>query len=45
MTKFTNGHADTKGVYFDEENRRHLLGIRQAFAELARDLVAKKQAG
>ena len=43
MTKFTNGHADTKGVYFDEENRRHLLGIRQSFAELARDLVAKNR--
>jgi hypothetical protein len=24
MKKFTNGHADVKGVYFDEENRRHL---------------------
>lgn len=43
MTKFTSGHANVKGVYFDEENRRHLLGIRQAFAELARDLVAKNR--
>ena len=41
MTKFTNGHADTKGVYFDEENRRHLIGLRQAYAELAKDLIAK----
>ncbi len=43
MTKFTNGHADKKGVYFDEENRRHLIGIRQSFADLAKDLVAKNR--
>jgi hypothetical protein len=43
MTKFTNGHAATKGVYFDEENRRHLIGLRQAYAELAKDLVAKNR--
>lgn len=43
MTKFSNGHAATKGVYFDEENRRHLYGIRQAYADLAKDLVAKNR--
>ncbi len=43
MTKFKNGHADTKGVYFDEENRRHLIGLRQAYGELAKDLIAKNR--
>jgi len=28
-----------RGVYFDEENRRHLLGIRQSFVEVAGSLV------
>lgn len=41
MTKFVNGHADVKGVYFDEENRRHLYGLRQAYADLAGELLAK----
>jgi len=41
MTKFTNGHADVKGVYFDEENRRHLYTIRQSFGDLAKGLMAK----
>jgi hypothetical protein len=41
MTKFSNGHADVKGVYFDEENRRHLYTIRQSFADLAKELLAK----
>jgi hypothetical protein len=41
MKKFTNGHADVKGVYFDEENRRHLYTIRQSYADLARELLAK----
>ena len=35
MNKFASGNADKKGVYFDEENRRHLLGMRGAYAELA----------
>ena len=43
MTKFSNGHAATPGVYFDEENRRHLIGLRQAYGELATDLVAKNR--
>src|SRR6185503_15888100 len=44
MTKFRNGNADKKGVYYDETNRAHLStvqGIRQAFADLAQDLNSK----
>ena len=41
MTKFSNGHADVKGVYFDEENRRHLYQIRQSYGDLARELLAR----
>jgi hypothetical protein len=41
MKKFTSGHANVKGVYFDEENRRHLYTIRQSYADLARELLAK----
>ncbi|MFY7651767.1 MAG: DUF2723 domain-containing protein, partial [Chitinophagaceae bacterium] len=41
MNKFAFGNADVKGVYFDEENRRHLIGIRQAYAELAAELAVK----
>jgi hypothetical protein len=46
MTKFKNGNADKKGVYFDETNRLHLStiqGIREAFAELALDLINKNR--
>lgn len=35
MNKFAFGNAQTKGVYFDEENRRHLNSIRLAFAQVA----------
>ena len=35
MDKFRYGNADKKGVYFDEENRRHLNNIRQAFADVS----------
>jgi hypothetical protein len=35
MTKFAFGNAAKKGVYFDEENRRHLLNIRSIYAEAA----------
>lgn len=38
-----SGNADKPGVYFDEENRRHLLTIRQAHTELAYDLVQKNR--
>ncbi|HUC83532.1 MAG TPA: hypothetical protein VMR70_21645, partial [Flavisolibacter sp.] len=32
---FRTGNAQNPGVYFDEENRRHLLTIRSAYASLA----------
>lgn len=41
MNKFSYGNANLKGVYFDEENRRHLNYIRQAYTEVAIDLVEK----
>ncbi|HJV18336.1 MAG TPA: DUF2723 domain-containing protein [Sediminibacterium sp.] len=41
LNVFKTGNADLKGVYFDEENRRHLNTIRSAYAELAIDLAAK----
>ncbi|MCK9402250.1 MAG: DUF2723 domain-containing protein [Chitinophagaceae bacterium] len=41
MNKFAFGNANVKGLYFDEENRRHLNTIRSAYAELAIDLVSK----
>ena len=41
MNKFSNGNADKKGVYYDEENRRHLYTLRQSFADLARELLVK----
>jgi hypothetical protein len=56
-TKYGFGGADRKGVYFDEENRRHLLNIRGVFAEAvgnmadlgdkerAKKLLAKVEAG
>ena len=39
MKKFAFGNANIKGVYFDEENRRHLLNIRQAYATAASSLA------
>ena len=41
MNKFAAGNADIRGVYFDEPNRRQLISIRSAYAELAMDLAAK----
>ncbi|MDB5196212.1 MAG: hypothetical protein JWP88_582, partial [Flaviaesturariibacter sp.] len=42
MQKFEFGGANLKkGVYFDEENRRHLLSIRSVFAEAAGNLADK----
>lgn len=35
MNRFSSGNANRPGVYFDEENRRHLINIRQAYADLA----------
>jgi hypothetical protein len=43
MNVFSAGNANVKGVYFDEENRRHLNTIRNAYAELAIDLSAKNR--
>lgn len=40
LNVFAAGNADKKGVYFDEENRRHLNTIRSAYADLAIDLAA-----
>jgi hypothetical protein len=40
MNKFAFGAADRKGVYFDEENRRHLNSIRLAYASAAANLAA-----
>jgi hypothetical protein len=39
MTKFRTGGANKPGVYFDEENRRHLLSIRATYAESAGNLA------
>lgn len=39
MKKYEFGGANKKGVYFDEENRRHLLNIRGIFAEAAGNLA------
>jgi len=43
MNKFAFGNANVPGVYFDEENRRHLNTIRTAYAELAIDLATKSR--
>lgn len=39
MTRFGYGNAVTPGVYFDEENRRHLNSIRASHAILAMNLA------
>ncbi len=41
MKQFRFGNADKAGVYFDEENRRHLNNIRQAYADVAVNLAGK----
>lgn len=41
MDKFEFGGADKKGNYFDEENMRHLLAIREIFGEAAGILADK----
>jgi len=41
LNTFAFGNANLKGVYYDEENRRHLNSIRNAYAELAIDLAGK----
>ena len=39
MNKFAYGNANTPGVYYDEENRRHLNTIKFATAQLAASLA------
>lgn len=39
MTKYEFGGADKKGVYFDEENRRHILNLRALYAEAAGNMA------
>jgi hypothetical protein len=39
MKKFAFGNANVPGVYFDEENRRHLNTIRMQYAQVANDLA------
>jgi hypothetical protein len=39
LNKFKFGNADKKGVYFDEENRRHLNNIRLNYAQIANMFV------
>ena len=39
MNKFAFGNANVTGVYFDEENRRHLNSIRLAYAKAAGNLA------
>ncbi len=39
MNKFVFGNANKPGVYFDEENRRHLNSIRLAYATAAGNLA------
>jgi hypothetical protein len=43
MNKFAYGNANLPGVYFDEENRRHLNIIRRAEIDLASDLSNKNR--
>ena len=38
-SKFVFGNANVSGVYFDEENRRHLNSIRLAYAQAAGNLA------
>jgi hypothetical protein len=39
MTKYEFGGAGKKGVYFDEENRRHILNLRALYAEAAGNMA------
>lgn len=43
MNKFAFGNCDKPGVYFDEENRRHLNSIRQAYAIAAINFAQKNR--
>jgi hypothetical protein len=39
LEKYAFGGAENPGVYYDEENRRHLLNIREIYAEAAGNLA------
>lgn len=39
MNQFRGGNANKPGVYFDEENRRHLISIRTTYAQAAAGLA------
>ncbi len=39
MNQFEFGGANKKGVYFDEENRRHILAIRSLYGEAAGNMA------
>jgi Protein of unknown function (DUF2723) len=39
MNKFAFGSAEKQGVYFDEENRRHLNSIRLAYGQVSQSLA------
>lgn len=41
MTKYRFGGAGSGSIYYDEENRRHLLNIRSLYAEAAGNLADK----
>ncbi len=43
MEKFAYGGANRSGVYYDEENRRHINSIRQAHAFLAMTLADQER--
>ena len=45
LNKFVFGNADKHGVYYDEENRRHLNTIRMQYAQTALNLVDNSRMG
>ena len=48
MSKYRFGNAHLKGMYYDEENRRHLLNLRSLYGEAAGNLAdagKKEEAG
>ncbi len=45
LNKFVFGNADKPGVYYDEENRRHLNTIRMQYALTAISLADNQRKG
>lgn len=43
LTKFRYGGATNKNVYYDEENRRHMVNIRNTHTILAMNLIADQR--